>query len=126
MGKARKLAAPRPNTSEGFNPATDAVRAEPLVLIVCPTRELATQIFDESRRLCYRSMLRPCVVYGGAPSGLQREELQKGCDILIATPGRLLDFMSQTHVLSLRRVRYVTLLIQPRYDHCRILQTNDD
>jgi hypothetical protein len=34
--------------------------------------------------------------------------------------------MSQTHVLSLRRVRYVTLLIQPRYDHCRILQTNDD
>jgi ATP-dependent RNA helicase DDX3X len=110
MGKARKLAAPRPNTSEGFNPATDAVRAEPLVLIVCPTRELATQIFDESRRLCYRSMLRPCVVYGGAPSGLQREELQKGCDILVATPGRLLDFMSQTHVLSLRRVRYVTLL----------------
>jgi ATP-dependent RNA helicase DDX3X len=106
MGKARKLAAPRPNTSEGFNPATDAVRAEPLVLIVCPTRELATQIFDESRRLCYRSMLRPCVAYGGAPSGLQREELQKGCDILIATPGRLLDFMSQTHVLSLRRVRY--------------------
>jgi ATP-dependent RNA helicase DDX3X len=55
-------------------------------------------------------MLRPCVVYGGAPSGLQREELQKGCDILVATPGRLLDFMSQTHVLSLRRVRYVTLL----------------
>ncbi|KAJ6009391.1 hypothetical protein N7522_004407 [Penicillium canescens] len=109
MGKARKLAAPRPNTSEGFNSATDAVRAEPLVLIVCPTRELATQIFDECRRLCYRSMLRPCVVYGGAPSGLQREELQKGCDILIATPGRLLDFMSQTHVLSLRRVRYTVI-----------------
>lgn len=51
-------------------------------------------------------MLRPCVAYGGAPSSLQREELQKGCDILIATPGRLLDFMAQTHVLSLRRVRY--------------------
>ncbi|CAG8898838.1 unnamed protein product [Penicillium egyptiacum] len=109
MGKARKLAAPRPNTAERFNPREDAVRAEPLVLIVCPTRELATQIFDESRRLCYRSMLRPCVAYGGAPARLQREELQKGCDILIATPGRLLDFMEQTHVLSLRRVRYTVI-----------------
>ncbi|CAI7566357.1 unnamed protein product [Penicillium crustosum] len=109
MGKARKLAAPRPNIAERFNPREDAVRAEPLVLIVCPTRELATQIFDESRRLCYRSMLRPCVAYGGAPTGLQREELQKGCDILIATPGRLLDFMKQTHVLSLRRVRYTVI-----------------
>ncbi|OQD83410.1 hypothetical protein PENANT_c017G04874 [Penicillium antarcticum] len=121
MGKARKLAAPRPNTSEGFNPSTDAVRAEPLVLVVCPTRELATQIFDEARRLCYRSMLRPCVVYGGAPSGLQREELQKGCDILIATPGRLLDFMQQTRVLSLRRVRYTVIdeadeLLQPDWE----------
>ncbi|KGO59207.1 Helicase, C-terminal [Penicillium expansum] len=109
MGKARKLAAPRPNTAERFNPREDAVRAEPLVLIVCPTRELATQIFDEARRLCYRSMLRPCVAYGGAPSRLQREELQKGCDILIATPGRLLDFMKQTHILSLRRVRYTVI-----------------
>ncbi|OQE38631.1 hypothetical protein PENCOP_c008G08207 [Penicillium coprophilum] len=109
MGKAKRLAAPRPNTAERFNPREDAVRAEPLVLIVCPTRELATQIFDEARRLCYRSMLRPCVVYGGAPTRLQREELQKGCDILIATPGRLIDFMEQTHVLSLRRVRYTVI-----------------
>ena len=99
------MAAQRPSTLQGFDPANDAVRAEPLVLVVCPTRELATQIFDEARRLCYRSMLRPCVAYGGAPARLQREELQKGCDILIATPGRLLDFMEQTHVLSLRRVR---------------------
>jgi ATP-dependent RNA helicase DDX3X len=105
MGKARKLAAPRPSTLQGFHPARDGIRAEPLILIVCPTRELATQIFDEARRLCYRSMLRPCVAYGGAPARAQREELQKGCDILIATPGRLLDFMEQTHVLSLRRVR---------------------
>lgn len=107
MGKARKLAAPRPYVTEGFNPAVHGVCAEPLVLIVCPTRELATQIFDEARRLCYRSMMRPCVAYGGAPTRLQREDLQKGCDILIGTPGRILDFMGQPHVLSLRRVRYV-------------------
>lgn len=106
MGKAKKLAAPRPYV-EDFNPAQHAVCAEPLVLIICPTRELATQIFDEARRLCYRSMLRPCVAYGGAPLRLQREDLQKGCDILIGTPGRILDFMRQPHVLTLRRVRYV-------------------
>ncbi|RHZ44385.1 DEAD/DEAH box helicase [Aspergillus thermomutatus] len=109
MGKAKKLAAPRPNLTNGFNPSVDAVRAEPLVLIVAPTRELSTQIFDEARRLCYRSMLRPCVVYGGAPVREQREELQKGCDILIGTPGRLLDFMDKPHVLSLRRVKYTII-----------------
>jgi ATP-dependent RNA helicase DDX3X len=108
MGKAKKLAAPRPNLAAGFDPITDVVRAEPLVLIVAPTRELATQIFDEARRLCYRSMLRPCVVYGGAPVADQRNELQKGCDILIGTLGRLLDFMDKPYTLSLRRVKYDT------------------
>lgn len=107
MGKAKKLAARRPNTLGQFDSQTEGVRAEPLVLVVCPTRELATQIFDEARRLCYRSMLRPCVVYGGAPVRIQREELRKGCDILIGTPGRILDFMGQPHVLSLRRVKSV-------------------
>ncbi|KAJ5692314.1 hypothetical protein N7462_001737 [Penicillium macrosclerotiorum] len=109
MGKAKKLAAARPNIAQQWNPAEHAVRAEPLVLIVCPTRELANQIFDDARRLCYRSMLRPCVVYGGAPAHFQREELQKGCDILIGTPGRVLDFMRQPNVLSLRRVRYTVI-----------------
>lgn len=103
MGKAKKLAAPRPfvgdsNTKEGY-------RAEPLVLIICPTRELANQIFDEARRLCYRSMLRPCAVYGGAPVRLQRAELQRGCDILVGTPGRILDFLRQPNVLSFNRIR---------------------
>lgn len=105
MGKVKKLAGRRPNLANGFNPGIDAVRAEPLILVVAPTRELCTQIFDEARRLCYRSMLRPCVAYGGAPKREQQAELQRGCDILIATPGRLLDFMSMPHVLTLGRVR---------------------
>lgn len=104
MGKARMLAAPRPNPAR-YNPLTDRVRAEPLVLIVCPTRELACQIFDEARRLCYRTMLRPCVVYGGAPTKLQREQLELGCDILVATPGRLMDFMANLNLLSLARLK---------------------
>ena len=104
MGKAKKLAAPRPNLSKPWT-REDGVRAEPLILVVAPTRELATQIFDEARRLCYRSMLRPCVIYGGAPTVEQIDELRKGCDVLIATPGRLMDFMGRGHLLSLSRVK---------------------
>ncbi|OKL62814.1 hypothetical protein UA08_01877 [Talaromyces atroroseus] len=109
MGKAKKLTAPRPNVGASFDPKENAVRAEPLVLVIVPTRELACQIFDEARRLCYRSMLRPCVAYGGGPISHQRTELQQGCDILIGTPGRLIDFMSKPHILSLRRVRYTII-----------------
>lgn len=109
MGKVKKLAAARPNVAEGFNESTDGVRAEPLVLIVAPTRELCCQIFDEARRLCYRSMLRPCVAYGGGPMRDQMIELRKGCDILVATPGRLLDFMRRANLLSLGRVRYTII-----------------
>ncbi|KAH7127070.1 P-loop containing nucleoside triphosphate hydrolase protein [Dendryphion nanum] len=108
MGKAKLLAAPRPNAST-YNPLVDRVRAEPLVLVVCPTRELACQIFDECRRLCYRTMLRPCVIYGGAPARFQREALEKGCDILIATPGRLMDFMSNINSLSFNRLKYTVI-----------------
>ncbi|RYO27653.1 ATP-dependent RNA helicase [Alternaria arborescens] len=108
MGKARQLAAPRPNPVR-YNPLTDKVRAEPLVLIVCPTRELACQIFDEARRLCYRTMLRPCVVYGGAPTKNQREQLEMGCDILVATPGRLMDFMQNVNLLSFRRLKFTVI-----------------
>lgn len=104
MGKAKKLAAPRPNLTKPWT-REESVRAEPLILVVAPTRELATQIFDEARRLCYRSMLRPCVAYGGAPTGEQMDELRKGCDVLIATPGRLMDFMGRGHLLSLSRVK---------------------
>ncbi|CAN8100648.1 unnamed protein product [Discula destructiva] len=109
MGKAKKLAAPRPNPAEyraGFDPV---VRAEPLVCIVCPTRELAIQIFMEARKLCYRSMLRPCVVYGGGPLRYQIDQLALGCDILIATPGRLIDFMDRPNNLTLRRLKYMVI-----------------
>jgi ATP-dependent RNA helicase DDX3X len=109
MGKAEKLAAPRPNPAtyrEGVDPP---VRAEPLLLVVCHNRELATQVFDESRRFCYRSMLRPCVVYGGGPRIEQIRQLQRGCDVLIATPGRLCEFIEDPRILSLHRLRYMII-----------------
>lgn len=109
MGKARKLAAPRPNPAtyrEGIDAPT---RAEPLVVIVCPNRELAVQIFNEARKFCYRTMLRPCVVYGGGSRKDQAAQLHKGCDVLVATPGRLVDFIDSPATLTLRRLRYLVI-----------------
>ncbi|CAO3626347.1 unnamed protein product [Cunninghamella blakesleeana] len=82
--------------------------AEPLVLILAPTRELCSQIFDECRRWTYRSHLRPCAVYGGANAVSQIRQLERGCDILAAAPGRLIDFIDRRKV-SLNRVRYLIL-----------------
>ncbi|KAH6894068.1 P-loop containing nucleoside triphosphate hydrolase protein [Thelonectria olida] len=108
MGKAKTLAAPRPNPVT-FREGMDEVTAEPLVLIVVPTRELAVQIFNEARKFCYRTMLRPGVVYGGVPVREQIGLLSKGCDILVGTPGRLVDFIERPRVLTLRRLKYMIL-----------------
>ncbi|CAG8601048.1 6512_t:CDS:10 [Acaulospora morrowiae] len=99
----RNLAAPRQQPG-----VLRKIKSEPLVLIIAPSRELATQIFDECRKFTYRSMMRPCVVYGGADPALQKEELAKGCDVLTATPGRLKDFLERG-IISLRRVKFLVL-----------------
>ncbi|KAM0718078.1 hypothetical protein Q7P37_006410 [Cladosporium fusiforme] len=106
MGKARILCAPRPL---GPNQTSNRVRAEPLVVIVVPTHELAIQVFDECRRICYRSMLRPCAAYGGLPMRQTLDNLGKGCDILIGTTGRLCDLMNRPGVLSMSRVIYTVI-----------------
>ncbi|KAM3497537.1 hypothetical protein MY10362_009116 [Beauveria mimosiformis] len=108
MGKAKKLAAPRPNPVT-FCEGRDEVTAEPLVLIVSPTRELAVQIFNEARKFCYRTMLRPGVVYGGVPVAEQVHQLNRGCDVLIGTPGRLVAFINKPRVLTLRRLKYLII-----------------
>jgi ATP-dependent RNA helicase DDX3X len=109
-GKAKTLCAPRPNTlAAGYNPRVDRAKAEPLVVIVVPTHELAMQVFDECRRLCYRTMMRPFATYGGQPMSITIEQLGKGCDILVATPGRLCDLMRKPDVLTMSRVMYTII-----------------
>lgn len=108
MGKAKKVAAFRPNPNT-FRAGVDEVTAEPLVLIVVPTRELAVQIFNEARKLCYRTMLRPGVVYGGVHIAEQAALLNKGCDILVGTAGRLINFIERPNILTLRRLKYMIL-----------------
>ncbi|CAL8267341.1 unnamed protein product [Lota lota] len=67
----------------------------PIALVLAPTRELALQIYEEARKVAYRSRVRPCVVYGGADIGQQIRELERGCHLLVATPGRLVDMMER-------------------------------
>ncbi|XP_068125952.1 ATP-dependent RNA helicase DDX3X isoform X1 [Hyperolius riggenbachi] len=67
----------------------------PLSLVLAPTRELAVQIYEEARKFAYRSRVRPCVVYGGADIGQQIRDLERGCHLLVATPGRLVDMMER-------------------------------
>ncbi|VDP45796.1 unnamed protein product, partial [Echinostoma caproni] len=82
--------------------------ASPTALVLAPTRELSCQIYDEARKFSYRSEVRPCVVYGGASIMAQVRELSHGCNILAATPGRLVDMISRGKV-SLEHVKYLIL-----------------
>lgn len=64
-------------------------------LVLTPTRELAIQIFENFKKYGRYLKLRTACIYGGAKQGAQVDALRKGCDILVATPGRLQDFMDQ-------------------------------
>ena len=75
-------------------PAPKSVRS----LILAPTRELANQIAENMRKYVKRTSLRVNVVVGGSSVHVQVRNLARGTDILVATPGRLLDLMEQGHV----------------------------
>lgn len=70
----------------------------PMALVLAPTRELASQIYDEAIKFSYRSVVRAVVVYGGANPVQQMEEIRQGCHILVATPGRLVDMMERGRI----------------------------
>src|SRR5215467_6912359 len=81
---------------------------QPRVLVLEPTRELAAQVETAFRDFARFTDLRVVVVFGGVGYGLQRESLRKGVDVLVATPGRLLDLMHQG-ACKLDQVRYLVL-----------------
>jgi ATP-dependent RNA helicase DDX3X len=67
-------------------------------LILAPTRELAVQIYEEANKFCYCTGIRPVCVYGGANIQNQQRELDMGADVLVATPGRLVDLIERGRV----------------------------
>lgn len=83
-----------PFASHSTSPARHPVRA----LILTPTRELADQVAENVERYCSTSALRSTAIYGGVDIRPQKEELRQGCELLIATPGRLLDHLEQKNV----------------------------
>ncbi len=82
---------------------TERKEADPRCLILAPTRELAIQIDKDFRNLGRHTGLKSALIYGGVDYDKQREQLRGGVDIIIATPGRLIDYFKQ-HVFSLRAV----------------------
>ena len=76
-------------------PAPPAQSCKSLVLVLAPTRELAVQIEDEMHGLSYHTTVTSAAVYGGVDMGPQERALKAGVDIIVATPGRLMDHMRQ-------------------------------
>ncbi|XP_030515113.1 DEAD-box ATP-dependent RNA helicase 46 isoform X2 [Rhodamnia argentea] len=70
----------------------------PTVLVLAPTRELATQIQDETLKFGRSSRVSCTCLYGGAPKGPQLKELDRGADIVVATPGRLNDILEMKQI----------------------------
>jgi ATP-dependent RNA helicase RhlB len=80
----------------------------PRALVVAPTRELAVQIHKDAVQLGKYSGISMAVVYGGEDYEKQRERVASGVDVLIGTPGRLIDYMKQ-HVFDLRNTQVLVL-----------------
>jgi ATP-dependent RNA helicase RhlE len=99
-----QLLAGRSGNSASHSPARHPVRA----LVLVPTRELAAQVQDSVRAYGRFLKLRAAVVYGGVGFNPQADELRRGVDILVATPGRLLDHVDQRTV-DLRQVEILVL-----------------
>ena len=109
-------AAMRSSTARPKEPASGAApstvgtagAARPRAVVMAPTRELASQIDLEAQKLTNRSPLRPVCVYGGADQRAQARALAIGSDVIVATPGRLLDFIARG-LVSLELGRFLVL-----------------
>ena len=80
----------------------------PIMLVMAPTRELVMQIDAQCKKFATPCKIKSLSIYGGVPKDGQRNNLDKGVDILIATPGRLIDFM-EGGVIKLNRITYLVL-----------------
>ena len=88
-------------------PARSGVTS-PRVLIIAPTRELVVQIEADARLLGAHTGLQILSVYGGIDYNKQRDALRDGCDILVGTPGRLIDYLKQ-HIWSPGKVEVLVI-----------------
>jgi ATP-dependent RNA helicase RhlB len=91
------------------HPAGDKRRPnQPRALILAPTRELAVQIYNDAQALTQHTGFTSAAVFGGTGYDKQRKQLEDGVDILIGTPGRLIDYYKQ-HVYDLKAIQVLVL-----------------
>uniref|UniRef100_A0A8C5UVA1 RNA helicase n=1 Tax=Microcebus murinus TaxID=30608 RepID=A0A8C5UVA1_MICMU len=81
---------------------------EPECIIVAPTRELINQIYLEARKFSFGTCVRAVVIYGGTQLGHSIRQIVQGCNILCATPGRLMDIIGKEKI-GLRQIKYLVL-----------------
>ena len=104
----------KPNASAGRSAKRNAKRGDtkrnayPRALIITPTRELAAQIDAVAKSVCASTGQQAVIVTGGARYKHQITALQKGCDVLVATPGRLIDLLEKKHT-SLENIQVLVL-----------------
>src|SRR3989449_357978 len=89
-------------------PPPPAGVGSPRMLVIAPTRELVVQIESDAKLLGKHTPFRILAVYGGIDYAKQRETLAAGCDLLVGTPGRLIDYLKQ-HVWTPRRVEILVI-----------------
>lgn len=80
----------------------------PLALILSPTRELSCQIHEEAKKFAHQTGVKIVVAYGGTPIAHQLHNLENGVDILVATPGRLVDMIMRERI-SLKMIKFLAL-----------------
>ncbi|XP_032061489.1 probable ATP-dependent RNA helicase DDX4 [Aythya fuligula] len=93
---------------DGVTASSFKKQQEPECIIVAPTRELINQIFLEARKFVYGTCIRPVVIYGGTQTGHSIRQIMQGCNILCATPGRLLDIIGKEKI-GLCELKYLVL-----------------
>ncbi len=77
-------------------------------MIVAPTRELTIQIYNEACKFALNSYIKVCIAYGGTASRYQSDNIAEGCHILVATPGRLMDFVDKA-LITFEEIRFIML-----------------
>lgn len=110
--EAEKPNAGEPNAPAKHNAGAKRSNAKqntyPRALIITPTRELAAQIDNVAKSVCASTDQQAVIVTGGARYKHQITALQKGCDVLVATPGRLIDLLDKKHT-SLENIQVLVL-----------------
>lgn len=84
--------------TEGLTSSQFSAVQEPQAIVVAPTRELASQIYMEARKFAIGTDVRPVVVYGGTSVMHQLRQVENGANLVVGTPGRLLDFVEKGKV----------------------------